>query len=509
MPHPGLTWLVVLEAHWQRTLDENEFAFGRMLHELFARVPWAQVRHRFYHDEASLVHWCRQLVYLPEPAVLVITGHGETNGLTVDGNTIAMPAVIETLRLADSLKLLHFSACLVGQDAGQALEAAPFPVSGYTTSVDWAQSALTEFIYLDMILEKGLAPAKAAEQLLALVRFAGTRANFPARPTGPRASASSSRTRVRSWRSPPTRTAARMAQARAPAGSAASWASSWGDDPEARFGRRTSSWLKGADQFHSSSRRATADARLLHFGGTAVRTTAPYIPASGVEPDEGEMAASAVSAVVGNSRRTVVPPPSLLSILISPALCCTKPRTWLRPRPLPPFRVVKNGSKTRSCTSRDIPTPSSRTTISAHGRAGARVRRRVRPSLRPAGASASRTSMTMWPPSGIASLLFSTRFKSADSRWIGSSRQTSGLAMARLSSARGPAACLRIGANPEMSSAKSVSRAFSSWRRANANRRSMMSNALLSERSASSTSASASRWEVSDGRRARRSCARS
>jgi hypothetical protein len=186
LPRPGLTWLVVLEAHWQRALDDNEYAFGRMLHELFARVPWVQVRHRIYHDEASILHWCRQLLYLPEPTVLVITGHGEANGLTVDGKIIAMPAVIESLRLADSLKLLHFSACLVGQDAGQALGAAPFPVSGYTTSVDWAQSALTEFIYLDMILEKGLAPAQAAEQLLALVRFSGSEQlpGSPYRPAG-------------------------------------------------------------------------------------------------------------------------------------------------------------------------------------------------------------------------------------------------------------------------------------------------------------------------------------
>jgi hypothetical protein len=186
MPRPGLAWLVVLEAHWQRALDDNEFAFGRMLHELFARLPRALVRHRYYHDEASLVHWCRQLLYLPEPAVLVITGHGEASGLTVDGRPIAMPAIIDTLRLADSLRLLHFSACLVGQDSGKAWQEAPFPMSGYTTTVDWAQSALTEFIYLDMILEKGLAPVEAARQLLALVRFAGSEeiAGSPYRPAG-------------------------------------------------------------------------------------------------------------------------------------------------------------------------------------------------------------------------------------------------------------------------------------------------------------------------------------
>ena len=186
LPRQALTWLVVLEAHWQRALDDSEYAFGHMLHELFARVPRALVRHRFYHDEASLLHWCRQLIFLPEPAILLITGHGEANGLTVNGKIIELHKVIDGLRLADSVQLLHFSSCLVGQDTGQALRAAPFPISGYMTSVDWAQSALTEFVYLDMMLEKGLRPANAAEQLLRLVRFAGTEEipGSPYRPAG-------------------------------------------------------------------------------------------------------------------------------------------------------------------------------------------------------------------------------------------------------------------------------------------------------------------------------------
>jgi hypothetical protein len=186
LPQPGLAWLVVLEAHWQRALDENEFAFGHMLKELFARVPRVRVRHRFYHDEASLLHWCRQLLFLPEPMVLVLAGHGEINGLTVNGQVIALGRILDSLQFADGLQLLHFSSCLVGQDSERALIAAPFPVSGYTTSVDWAQSALTEFIYLDMILEKGLSPAAAAGQLTTLVRFAGTEeiAGSPYRPAG-------------------------------------------------------------------------------------------------------------------------------------------------------------------------------------------------------------------------------------------------------------------------------------------------------------------------------------
>ncbi len=186
LPRPGLVWLVVVEAYWQRALDDNEFAFGSMLKELFARLPRVQVRHRFYHDETSLLHWCRQLLFLPEPAVLMLAGHGEANGLTVNGKIIPPGRILESLRFADGLQLLHFSSCLVGQDSDRALIAAPFPVSGYKTSVDWAMSAFTEFIYLDMILEKGLSPAAAAEQLVSLVRFAGNDeiAGSPYRPAG-------------------------------------------------------------------------------------------------------------------------------------------------------------------------------------------------------------------------------------------------------------------------------------------------------------------------------------
>jgi hypothetical protein len=188
MPRPALTWLVVIEAHWQRALDDNEFALGRILHEQFARLPRALVRHRYYHDEASLLRCCRQLVYQPEPSMLVVTGPGEARGLTVGGSLIGLRGIVDSLRYADGLKLLHFScaSCLAGQEAARALKGAPFPVSGYTKNVDWAQSALTESVYLDMILDKGLAPATAAEQLPRLVRFAGTEEipGAPYRPAG-------------------------------------------------------------------------------------------------------------------------------------------------------------------------------------------------------------------------------------------------------------------------------------------------------------------------------------
>lgn len=187
MPRPGLTWLIVLEAHRQRALDDNEFALGRTLRELFARLPWTMVRHRFYDDEAGLLHWCRQLLYLPEPSVLVVYGRGQI-GPGIAASSIGLAGMIDSLRFADGLKLLHVSAAasLAGQEAGRALREAPFPVSGYTAEVDVGQCSLVEFIYLDMILDKGLTPEKAAEQLPSLVRFAGaeTLPGSPYRATG-------------------------------------------------------------------------------------------------------------------------------------------------------------------------------------------------------------------------------------------------------------------------------------------------------------------------------------
>jgi len=170
---PGLAWLVVLEAHWQRSLAESEYAFGHMLREVFARLPHVRVRQRFFHDAESLEHWCRELLYLPEPAILMIASHGVAEGLSVHGEVINTARVLESLRYAENLRLLHFSSCLVGLDGERALTRRPYAVSGYATSVDWGASALLEFTYLDLILNRGLDPAEAAEKLPALISYAG------------------------------------------------------------------------------------------------------------------------------------------------------------------------------------------------------------------------------------------------------------------------------------------------------------------------------------------------
>jgi hypothetical protein len=169
----GATWLVVLEAHWQRDLAEPEYSFGEMLRAVFARREGVRVRHRYFHDAASLEAWCKQLVFLPEPALVVIASHGTPEGLTIRGQLIDTAKVLGCMEHAQSVRLLHFSSCLVAQNGASALEGRAFPVSGYSTSVDWGASAMLEFTYLDMILNRGWDPADAAAALPKLVRYAG------------------------------------------------------------------------------------------------------------------------------------------------------------------------------------------------------------------------------------------------------------------------------------------------------------------------------------------------
>lgn len=178
-PEPGRIWLMVLEAHWQRTVAEGEYSFGGMLREFFARQPEVAVRQRFFNDETSLQRWCRELLYFPEPAVVLISSHGSPQGVRVHGQTIDTRRVIDSLEHADNIQLLHFSSCLVLQEdqkgdfALRIDRAVPFPVSGYTTSVDWGGSAILEFTYLDLILSKGLSPDEAAVVLPNLISYAG------------------------------------------------------------------------------------------------------------------------------------------------------------------------------------------------------------------------------------------------------------------------------------------------------------------------------------------------
>jgi len=181
-PRVGVIWLVVIEAHWESNLTDDEYSFGGMLRAFFSRSSGVQVRHRFYTDEASLKRWCAEVAYIAEPTVVVIASHGSSEGVAVDDKTVPASAFAESLRMANNVKLLHFSACQImkgkaAETIAQGVEpSSRFPISGYTTSVDWAGSAVIEFAYLDMILMRGMTPGKASEQLLKMMPFAGNNA---------------------------------------------------------------------------------------------------------------------------------------------------------------------------------------------------------------------------------------------------------------------------------------------------------------------------------------------
>jgi hypothetical protein len=183
-PKPGQVWLVVIEANWENDLEEQEYAFGTMLRAFFARSAHVKVRHRFFNDEAGLKKWCREVAFLAEPVVVSLATHGSPEGISVDGKNVDGAALAESLRYAGNVKLLHFSACLMMKDrlAAEMMKSlkkdAPFPISGYTTAVNWAGSAILEFTYFDMILSRGMSPTEAADQVRKLLTFAGDK-NVP------------------------------------------------------------------------------------------------------------------------------------------------------------------------------------------------------------------------------------------------------------------------------------------------------------------------------------------
>lgn len=182
-PKPGRIWLVVLEARWEESLTEREFAYGNMLEAYFARAPNVECRHRYFDDADSLVRACSEIPFLPEPVVVVIASHGSEDGISTSGHTIGARTLADCFARAHNVKLLHFSACSVmaGTVPAELAKALPkgtsFPMSGYATAVDWGASAATEFLYLDLILARDMEPDEAAKQLLKLMPIAGDRAN--------------------------------------------------------------------------------------------------------------------------------------------------------------------------------------------------------------------------------------------------------------------------------------------------------------------------------------------
>ena len=178
-PIPGRSWLVVLEVNWERDITQQEYSFGKMLRAFFARSEQIKVRHRFFTEASGLKKWCREVAYIAEPVVLSLSTHGTEKGIIAGHKQIGASELADSLRYCDNLKLLHFSSCLtmkeqLGTEFIKALgKKTPFPISGYRTAVDWAASAIIEFMYFDFILMRGKTPQVAAEQTKKLLPFAG------------------------------------------------------------------------------------------------------------------------------------------------------------------------------------------------------------------------------------------------------------------------------------------------------------------------------------------------
>jgi len=113
--------------------------------------------------------------------VVVIASHGTAAGIASGDGTIGPEQIADNLRYAGNVKLLHFSSCLAMKGdlpermAKRLSRHARFPISGYKTSVDWAASAVIEFMYYELILSRGMAPEKAAEQIGILMPFSGSK----------------------------------------------------------------------------------------------------------------------------------------------------------------------------------------------------------------------------------------------------------------------------------------------------------------------------------------------
>ena len=178
---PGVTYLVVLEARWEEDLGQQEYAFGDMLKTFFERTPKVQVRRRALSNAGDLERWCREVSLLAEPVVVCLSSHGNSEGLQVAGRTIKPEAIADSLRSAGNVKLLHFSSCLImkNQLADRLMnrlgDQATYPISGYTTSVDWAASAVIEFMYFDLVMVRKMSPEKAARQIKTLFPIAGSK----------------------------------------------------------------------------------------------------------------------------------------------------------------------------------------------------------------------------------------------------------------------------------------------------------------------------------------------
>jgi hypothetical protein len=178
-PEKGIIWLVILEAHWETSLAEEEYAFGDMLRSYFTMesARHVRIRYRTFHDESDLRRWSREVKFLAEPVALLISSHGTSKGVSVGQDVINAEALADCVRGSHNLEVLHLSGCsMMRSDVPATIQRLlgpdqKLPITGYTTDVAWDASALADFVYLSMLLIHRMSPIEAVAQTHILAPF--------------------------------------------------------------------------------------------------------------------------------------------------------------------------------------------------------------------------------------------------------------------------------------------------------------------------------------------------
>jgi hypothetical protein len=181
-PQRNVRWLVILEARWELGLAEREYAFGDMLQSYFTMAParHIRVRHRFFHDRADFQRFARELRFLAEPVTVVVSSHGSENGVAVNGSILTASDLSDAFTHAYNVDLLHLSGCSmmngsVPAEIHEKLRGGPdFPISGYAETVAWDASAISDFIYLSMVLIRRMGPEDAVAQTHLVAPYTAT-----------------------------------------------------------------------------------------------------------------------------------------------------------------------------------------------------------------------------------------------------------------------------------------------------------------------------------------------
>jgi hypothetical protein len=177
------TWIVVLEGtEWSTSMFDEDASLGKMVHAIFDAEKYIEVRQRVFSSPADFIAQCREAANLPGDVIVLIASHGDASGIKCRTGKIGERELSDGLSQIRNLRTVHFSACdLMSGTIPDTIrsELAVLPkfegFSGYTNSVDWMGSAICDFTYLDLLVNRGLPAKSAAEALKDMLSFAGSK----------------------------------------------------------------------------------------------------------------------------------------------------------------------------------------------------------------------------------------------------------------------------------------------------------------------------------------------